>query len=452
MKCEMSKGKNEIKIPETWLYWTYTNIQLLKPRLKTTCNRSLRILETGERNYYEGPDFLNALLEIDGIRMRGDVEFHLDPQDWYRHGHDEDTTYSRVILHAVWACTEGIPSSLENRFPHWVISEALRISIKQWIKTMQTIAQFSLPLYPMFCEQAHLNDRTLEQLSLRRFFRRVDRLQVLLENHSWNDVLYISLAESLGYSRNAVPMGKLLATWPPSRLKQLWNGRFPSETLYWLVWMKAAGLFSTARNHYFLIMKQYPAARAVLQNLEILSHLSETAWHLSGIRPANHPALRLAALATLLYHHQNSSLFHELLHLAMERLPLSKFLSGVVGTLKVPFSEVFSSVLKVYLNHKRLPRYGVGVLRVYQFVVNQLLPLLYLWARRTGNDFFAEYLLELYLEFPSAEQPEVIYRLGQSVIPTLLPVIRKRAALQQGLLEYLYLYRKVGKEPPVVYL
>ncbi len=444
----MSKGKGNIKIPEIWRYWTYTHPRFLKSHLQTTRGKRLRILNVGQRNYFEGPDFIDALIEIDGIRMLGDVEFHLHVQDWYRHGHDEDRTYRRVILHGVWTAPSGIPPALESRFAHWVVSEALSISFKRWVQAMQSIRQASLPLHPpSITDGDGLNCQKLEQLAMQRFFRRVDRLSRWVKVYSWNDALYIALAEALGYARNSGSMRKLMAQWSPLRLKQFWNPSFSSDGLYWLVWMKAGGLLPAGRGSLLQLQQIYPAAGAVLRNEEILPCLQTGSWHLSGIRPANHPALRLAVLATLLNHYQNPSLFQKLLELAMARLPLPYFLRRLNDIFKIPYSAVLARLLKLLLNHKQIPQYGLGRQRLLQFAINQLLPLLYLWARQTGNEIFGEYLLDVYSQFPSTEPAAVISRLCNHLADvSLLTFIQRRGAFQQGLLEYWHMYNRMVGE------
>jgi len=68
---------------------------------KTIAGSDVRVLHSGEKNLFDGPDFKNALIEINGIQFRGDVEIHKDLGDWYRHGHHWDRNYDRVILHVV---------------------------------------------------------------------------------------------------------------------------------------------------------------------------------------------------------------------------------------------------------------------------------------------------------------------------------------------------------------
>src|SRR5439155_4366128 len=56
--------------------------------------KTLMISSPGWWNLEAGPDFRNAELMIDGQRVCGDVEIHLNSGDWYHHGHDKDPRYN----------------------------------------------------------------------------------------------------------------------------------------------------------------------------------------------------------------------------------------------------------------------------------------------------------------------------------------------------------------------
>jgi hypothetical protein len=68
---------------------------------RTENGERIRVLHGGRWNRGKGPDFMEAVLEIGGVRRTGDVEIHLYPEDWVRHGHHLDTAYNRVILHVL---------------------------------------------------------------------------------------------------------------------------------------------------------------------------------------------------------------------------------------------------------------------------------------------------------------------------------------------------------------
>lgn len=69
--------------------------------LRTTNGRKLRVLYPGRPAPGHGPDFRDAVLEIDGQRISGPVERHRKPSDWRSHGHHLDAAYDNVILHVV---------------------------------------------------------------------------------------------------------------------------------------------------------------------------------------------------------------------------------------------------------------------------------------------------------------------------------------------------------------
>jgi hypothetical protein len=68
---------------------------------RTSGGRRVRVLYPGRAGTAAGPDFRNALLEIEGTGLvQGDVEIHLRQQDWEAHGHHNDPNYNGVVLHA----------------------------------------------------------------------------------------------------------------------------------------------------------------------------------------------------------------------------------------------------------------------------------------------------------------------------------------------------------------
>lgn len=70
--------------------------------LKTACGMRLEILSVGTYNTDAGPDFKDALLNIDGTLWAGNVEVHIRSSDWIKHNHHLDAAYDNVILHVVF--------------------------------------------------------------------------------------------------------------------------------------------------------------------------------------------------------------------------------------------------------------------------------------------------------------------------------------------------------------
>ena len=100
-------------------------------------NRKLQIIRPGKRNLDNGPDYLNAEIKIDNTCYFGDIEFHLNWQDWFSHGHQYDQRFNQVVLHVLWHPPKNMPSCLSTRFTHFVISQYLSLSEEQWLNYMR---------------------------------------------------------------------------------------------------------------------------------------------------------------------------------------------------------------------------------------------------------------------------------------------------------------------------
>lgn len=67
----------------------------------TKTGRRLQVLSPGQINPFEGPDFKDIAIMLDGYVVLGDAEFHVNSSDWMTHNHDNDKKYKRVILHII---------------------------------------------------------------------------------------------------------------------------------------------------------------------------------------------------------------------------------------------------------------------------------------------------------------------------------------------------------------
>lgn len=77
--------------------------QAFEPKhLKTSTGKNLQILHRGDWNNQNGPDFLNASVQIDSVLLFGAIEIHLKSSDWYAHQHHKDSRYNQTILHVVF--------------------------------------------------------------------------------------------------------------------------------------------------------------------------------------------------------------------------------------------------------------------------------------------------------------------------------------------------------------
>ncbi len=86
---------------EAFLHYVWETNSYFSDDWQTREGQTVRVIDPGKRNHDQGPDFLYAKVEIDGMRQYGHVEIHIESQDWYNHGHQHNPDYNAVVLHLV---------------------------------------------------------------------------------------------------------------------------------------------------------------------------------------------------------------------------------------------------------------------------------------------------------------------------------------------------------------
>lgn len=82
MANKFSNNINEDFVQAVWQHLWFDIKEL-----KTTDGKPIQIIKTGHLNRNSGPDFSEAMIEIDGIKWAGNVEIHTKSSDWKVHGH-----------------------------------------------------------------------------------------------------------------------------------------------------------------------------------------------------------------------------------------------------------------------------------------------------------------------------------------------------------------------------
>jgi hypothetical protein len=65
--------------------------------LTTFCGQAIEIVDTGQYNLDQGPDFLFAIIKLGGQTWVGNVEVHIKTSDWFRHKHQYDQNYANTF-------------------------------------------------------------------------------------------------------------------------------------------------------------------------------------------------------------------------------------------------------------------------------------------------------------------------------------------------------------------
>lgn len=105
--------------------------------LRTTEGDPLRIERSGLLHQGDGPDFRNAAIGMESLRIEGDIELHLRCRDWYHHRHQDDPSYNNVILHVVLYAEHAEPVRRQDgtRCPTLVLYPHVRANLPELLRT-----------------------------------------------------------------------------------------------------------------------------------------------------------------------------------------------------------------------------------------------------------------------------------------------------------------------------
>lgn len=278
---------------EELLHFIWRNRYYQPHRLYTEDGKTVEILFPGESNPNQGPDFQNARIRLDNILLEGAVELHIRTSDWFRHGHEGDRHYKRVVLHVVW--TNDWDHAPPGGAPLLVLSGRTSGSLlplyERWMKS-----QTFIPCEPQLeAVPAEIWPGWTRQLAIRRLQQRSIYIRDCLEDCElrWEEVCWRMMAWSMGVPVNGPAFEAIAGSLPLRLLMRYRHDRLQLEALL----MGQAGLLDRSFG------QDYPVA---LQREYVFLQKKHTLppplipLSYSRMRPAHFPAIRLSQLAGLL--------------------------------------------------------------------------------------------------------------------------------------------------------
>ena len=414
-----SPGGGRADLPERLLWKLWQRRAARQSEFRTGAGRRVRVLYPGRAASAAGPDFRAALLEVEGLGLvRGDVEIHRRQGDWDAHGHGADPNYNGVILHAALE-TDAPETALQSGMSAPVISLAPLLdgasdggepaapgagpsAAELWV----LLERRGFPRPGDAADAGRLLDRAGDA----RFLRRAAILERFAREQGPEQTLYEALLEGLGYRHNQQAFVKLAALAPAAALRRalrpVITAQRPMALHHWL--LTVSGLTDNASS----APPHLPDG--------IGPPMARGEWRLFRIRPANHPAARIAGAA-------------ELLSRFLER----GLLAGLAAAAASP--KQLTAALSVAGRGGAPAPIGAG--RARDLAVNAALPLLHALERGGGA---ASPYLELYRRFPRLQSNEIVREMTDQLLPAPWHSEIRNARRQQGLLHLAALLRGAG--------
>ena len=372
----------------------------------------VHIIDFGTWNRSVGPDFLRAEIELNGRRLRGDIELDPTAQDWEHHGHGANPNFDNVILHIVLTKPPAgwyTRNSSHREIPVLTIpAEAVRSALGKPapITTACTeLCREPLAAMPIEKVAGMLQSAAAYRMQLKRkLFRRK------AENLGLHQAWFEAWAETLGYRLNKQAM-QILARRAP--LKKL--GREAEAILFGTAGFLVPVLPERATDQARAYHRSLWDAWWPLREQHELSGMHTLPWVLAPIRPLNHPHRRVAALAVSALRWQELE--------PNFNASAAKALTKQLTALEHPYWSYHCTLPSEPLARKSAL---VGSSRIRDFLINHV------YAVDESEPAW-----QTYLSLPAPELPSAVQQTAQHLFgdrEDVLPLLR-RCYAQQALLQ-----------------
>jgi hypothetical protein len=283
----------------------------LRPvELRTSRGESVIVEKPGRWNLEKGPDFLDAALLVGRERRKlsGDIEVHVHPADWQRHGHAGDPAYARVIAHVTYFPGRLPPATLPPGAAQIALKEGLvRNPYFSFEAIDITAYPFAVRKGSTPCSKFAANlppesiDALLAAAGQNRIERKAARLAGATVQKGEDQVLYEEIMAALGFKQNRMPFRQLAERLPVEALRED-SGLNPVAAYALLAGV--AGLLPSVTSPRWddetrRFIRKLWNCWWKLQAKWSGRIMSSAEWTLSNLRPQNHPRRRLMAAAVL---------------------------------------------------------------------------------------------------------------------------------------------------------
>ena len=423
---------NELLLQQIWRCQ-----RIHRENLIAADGQPLRILHPGFWNHESGPDFREAIIQLgNSAPIVGDIEIDLHPHNWKGHRHHKNPAYQSVVLHVVWhgesqATSDRAVLSLKQ------ILDAPLSNLRRWLDNSPEErhgvfldGKCGAPLQRLPVSEAL---KIVQQAGLSRLQAKAAHIEACARIAGWEQALWEGMFGALGYKNNSWPMRRIAELLPELCASERGQrSPLPIQARFLGVSGLLPGQVSgtdSQRDRY--LRKIWDLWWRERERLD--QHiLPNSAWRLSGVRPANHPLRRLALVAHWI---SSGDIPQRLKKWFVEPAPGNELATSLLRLLQGEQDEFWS--WHHTLRSRRLdePKPLLGLHRTTDLAMNVILP--WFWARAVsgGSEDLRRAAESRYLAWPAA-QDNAILRLAR----TRLFGSRRirglgKASLQQGILQ-----------------
>lgn len=267
--------------------------------LRTHSGKKVEIIQQGLQNFSSGPDFTNAKIKIDGQLWAGNVEIHLNVNDWNLHNHSSDEAYNNVILHVVYNSSEKTIQTNNGRVLETIFLKDLVFpETEKNYNVLMNSKQVFVPCENFLSKKEISTISLYDSLVTERLERKINDIEKDIELcfGDLDKAFLISLFKYFGAPKNKIPFEVLAKN---IELKHLIKQAVSVESLEALLFGVAGFLDEETPCDYKNKLENEFAYQKQMYKIE--SPLKASNWKFSAVRPPNFPTIRIAQLAAVCF-------------------------------------------------------------------------------------------------------------------------------------------------------
>lgn len=291
---------NRLRMKEDLLQYIWKFRYYNNHELKTVEGDSLKILYQGKQNFDQGPDFLDARIQINDTVWVGNVELHVFSKQWNQHNHQKDVNYKNVILHVVWEHDEDVYDINGQILPTFELkSRVAKLLLERYRQLLDNEKKQNgffiacekfldqVPEIKWTAWKSRLSAERLEYKT-KKVFEILGQTRV-----HWDETMWRMTASNFGGKINGEIFQKIAETIPQKILARHKDQQITIEAM---LLGQADQLNENFVGKYpLLLQKEYRFYKKKYDLTEVDGSL-----FFGRMRPANFPTIRLAQLSSLI--------------------------------------------------------------------------------------------------------------------------------------------------------
>lgn len=452
-------------VPEKLVHCLWYEARWRPAVLHTLDGTAITVHTPGRWNVQPGPDFQHAVITFgNGVRQHGDVEIHRYASGWTAHRHHLDGRYNEVILHVfLWNDRQSLRVTRADG------QDVPQVALEAFLERPVAAYHADIPLddyphkYVPYHGQCYEAIRRLPPQAVQAFLARAGEQRLQQRMWRWayrstevdlGQVMYEAVLRSLGSTGHRQHFQELASVFPWQELQQCLRSFATTERVVAAeslllgltgIWSQESPVAASAdaeTRSYVTLLQHYWRRIPEPVRQRAWQHVN---WRQPGVRPANTPERRLAAMAQLLACYQDTTLLEMSVALCQAQggtmAPARAMYRALTAMLDMPNTSYWARRAHLGSRPGR-PQRLIGVQRALTVVVDAVLPVVLLHAQQSQDTTLHANVLACYGMAPRLPDNAVLRYMARRFLgnaPELLAQVTT-AQQQQGLLQVFYDY------------